>query len=282
MPDRLMVITQLGALVEVAEQRGDDRASSILRDAIELLVDGATLDRRRRVDRERKRLKPSADSAESVESVDVRIRPLGFSPTPPFPTPPDSTTPTPRARDARGDENAQLTDGLISLVSQSMGARWPDVDAFVRRREYHTWAGWLKAMQTALVSGGATPDDVAEVCRDDAALTNPVGSPKGFRAFVASAVRERHATTHASAPKSVPGAGRAVMILSQIRGMVKTSQQPGQRAISYIPKADVQALGVDVFRAYEGIGGAERIISTNGENMSFLLRDFTAALEGAA
>lgn len=172
-----------------------------------------------------------------------------------------------------------MTEGLITLVSQSMGALWPDVDAFVKPRPYETWKGWLKEIQTMLVGGQATSADVAQACRDASTLDRPLTSPKGFRAFVGSAVRERMAN-QTGAPK-LAGGGRATLMLAEIRKLIRTSQQPGQGLRQFILKADVQALGADVFRAYEGVGGAERVIGATGEQMGFLLRDFTQALEAA-
>jgi hypothetical protein len=49
----------------------------------------------------------------------------------------------------------------------------------------------MKEMLTIITGGQATPADLAQVCRDDAALQRPIGSPKGLRSFVANAVQER-------------------------------------------------------------------------------------------
>lgn len=75
------------------------------------------------------------------------------------------------------------------------------------------------------------------------------------------------------------GQGRATMLLAQIRELVQEHQQPGQAMRRFIPKAKVAALGDDVLRAYEAVGGSERVLGASGEQMGFLLRDFAAALE---
>jgi len=76
-------------------------------------------------------------------------------------------------------------------------------------------------------------------------------------------------------------AGRAALMLQSIRELVTESQQPGQAARRYIPKEKVEALGPDVFKAYKAIGGADRILGTPPDQISFVIRDFTQALEAA-
>lgn len=207
MADRLALIMQLGALATDAAQRGDDRAAAIVRAAAQHLMDMhadlQSLQRRREKDRTRKH---SADSAESTDSVGGS---QGFSPTPPFPnSPKTTTTTTPREREHSGDLYAESVENLTGLLHTRFGDElWPDIDGFLRRREYATWAGWMKEMLSCMTGGQAMECDVAQVCRDDAALERKIGSPKGLRTFVASAARDR-LTPKEDGPRRPPfGAG---------------------------------------------------------------------------
>lgn len=210
-PDRVTVIMNLAGLTNEAALRGDDRAAAMLREAVELLMADQTIDRRRQWDRDRKRESRKDTPRYQVESGGIRGQadspPSGFSPTPPFPNPPESKTTTPRGREASETaeaEYAEMVELLTGQLAQQTGEDWPVVDAFVKRREYVTWKGWLTALLSQLTGGHATSADLAQVCRDDEALKRPIGSPKGLRAFVGDAVRERHAQ---SVPR-IPVAGR--------------------------------------------------------------------------
>lgn len=192
----MTVIARLGTLIEDAVQRGDDRASASLRDALELIVSDAGNDRalkgRRSNDAERQRRKRERELRDvTLRHVSQRDGSQGFSPTPPFPNSPrheDDDT----ARVAADAVYAESVENLVGMVTERVGsASWPDVDGFLKRRHYATWKGWLKEMLAILTGGKASVDDLAQVCRDDAALDRPIGSPKGLRTFVASAMRDR-------------------------------------------------------------------------------------------
>lgn len=75
--------------------------------------------------------------------------------------------------------------------------------------------------------------------------------------------------------------GRAALVLQQIIDLTQEHRQPGQPITRYIRRAQVQDLGPDVLAAYDAIGGAERVLNTDGTDRSFLIRDFAQAL-GAA
>jgi hypothetical protein len=102
-------------------------------------------------------------------------------------------------------------ENLTGLLSSRMGTYWPDADGFLKRRDYATWKAWMKEMLTILTGGQAMPVDLAQVCRDDGALARPIGSPKGLRHFVGSAVDERKHPKQSGprAPKNVGTGGRA-------------------------------------------------------------------------
>jgi hypothetical protein len=196
-----MLIMQLGALATDAAQRGDDRAADTLQAAAALLFEDKEavekVDRRRRRDREARPVanpripRTGPNPPKSSESAEIVGGSQGFSPTPPFPNSPTQHESHRAPIDAVEAEYAAAVEGLTGMVSDRMGTLWPDVDAFVRRREYRTWKAWLKEVLTSLTGGQAEPEDVASVCRDDEALTRSIGSPKGFRIFVASAAKER-------------------------------------------------------------------------------------------
>jgi hypothetical protein len=193
--DRLSLIMRLGALAADAAQRGDDRAAAIARDAAELLMqDHAIVDkaeRRQRSDRERKPVKNPRIPRNTAESAESESASQGFSPTPPFPNSPETSRDT--ARSEADAMYAESVENLTGMLVSRVGSCWPDIDGFIKRRPYATWKGWMKEMLTVLTGGSATAEDLAQVCRDDAALERAIGSPKGLRTFVASAVRERTA-----------------------------------------------------------------------------------------
>lgn len=83
------------------------------------------------------------------------------------------------------------------------------------------------------------------------------------------------------AAKPASSQGRGAMMLADIRALVVETRLPGQAVNRFIPKAKVAALGADVLKAYEAVGGAERVLNCPGEQMGFLVRDFTNALEAA-
>lgn len=189
MSDLLQLVWDLGKVAEDAALRGDDRAADVVRAAAKrLMADQAELgavDRRREKDRTRKRTK-STESAESTDSKRAR----GFSPTPPFPNPEEEARDN--AREAAARLYASSVENLQNLLSSRVGEEfWPDVDGFVKRREYDKWGAWMKEMLSCITGGQAVASDLAQVCRDDAALAREIGSPKGLRTFVASAARER-------------------------------------------------------------------------------------------
>ncbi|MES2359993.1 MAG: hypothetical protein V4529_16760 [Gemmatimonadota bacterium] len=193
MADRLTLIMELGALATDAAQRGDDRAAQTLRSAAERLFADTSavdyMDRHRRRDRERK-TELRGIPRKSTESDDFQGRPLGFSPTPPFPTPPETQHNT--AREAIS-EDAELFKQYAGLLSLAMGeGPFRDADAFVRRRPSDTWLGWFREM-LALIGPGSqyVAADLAQVCRDDTALDRKIASPKGLRVFLGSARAER-------------------------------------------------------------------------------------------
>lgn len=103
-----------------------------------------------------------------------------------------STTPhTQRAREVAAVDEAQLLKA-IDAARARYGSSWDDVDAFLRRRDYAKWPGWLDEMAKLVgITSQFTPDDLARVCRDDRLLANPIGSAYALRKFLQQARIER-------------------------------------------------------------------------------------------
>lgn len=78
---------------------------------------------------------------------------------------------------------------------------------------------------------------------------------------------------------SKPATDRGVLMFGKIRELIEESQQPGQPVRRVISKAKVGLLGADVMRAYETVGGADAFLNTAADKMTFLLKDFSRALE---
>lgn len=211
MADRLMLITHLKTNAEQAAQRGDDRAAALFDAAAQMLyedgVAAAALAARRNADADRQDRRRRRKEAENVTLGHVTSRDTRDGSFP-SPTPP-SLSPTPQHNTARDpvDGRDVIVEQLIGLLSERMGALWPDVDAFLKRREYTTWKGWLSEMLAATTGGSAKPEDLAQVCRDDTTLARPVGSAKGLRVFIRSAIDERRGigqTPSSGSPRSLP------------------------------------------------------------------------------
>lgn len=150
--------------------------------AFELLVMAGREIERREKDRQRKRENPRIprNSTENVESLNGSPHP-SLNPT---------TQPVTTAREAESLE--ELTHRRCAMLCEAVGPElWPDVDAFLKRRDYWTWKGWADEMLKLVTGTQYLPGDLAQVCRDDAALSRPIGSPFALRRFIGNAHRER-------------------------------------------------------------------------------------------
>lgn len=81
------------------------------------------------------------------------------------------------------------------------------------------------------------------------------------------------------APRGTPG--DAALLLARIRDLAETAETQGAGRRQFIRRARVAELGPPVLRAYEAIGGADRILATKPEHFGILTRDFAAALSAA-
>lgn len=95
-------------------------------------------------------------------------------------------------RRIRGEYDERLDRELAVLAERAGSELWPDVDAFIKRRHYDVWLGWAAEMSRLTgIASQFSIADLAQVCRDDAALERKVETPKGLRVFLQSARMER-------------------------------------------------------------------------------------------
>ena len=290
-PDHLSMITQLGTLATEAAQRGDDRAAATLRDAIALLFEDATaikaLAMRRENESSRQR-RSRASRDVTRNHVTERDTP-GFSPTPPFPAPLTTPPPPPRASESDAEYRRACETYTELLRTRATSDEWTDIDAFIKRRNYATWKGWLSEMLKLTTGGQATVPDLAQVCRDDAALERPIGSPQGLRGFLRSAAEERLASVRPPlsasprplrAAKEDPGAE----VFGKIRALVRANPDPRQGTVRFIPLEEVRKLGPAALKAYQSIGGAARVLAAiqKPDTVGFLVNEFSTAYAAAA
>ena len=68
---------------------------------------------------------------------------------------------------------------------------------------------------------------------------------------------------------------------AKIRRLIVEHATPGNGTRRHIPRDAVRKLGARTDRAYDAIGGSERILNTRPEKIDFLIRDFTTAYNAA-
>lgn len=82
----------------------------------------------------------------------------------------------------------------------------------------------------------------------------------------------------ASAERRADDAGD---LLAELRSRIVTQPVPGQGVVRSLPRAKVEEMGPEVVRAVDAVGGVQAILNTPPEKLSFLTRDFGAALARA-
>lgn len=93
-------------------------------------------------------------------------------------------------------------------------------------------------------------------------------------------------SSSASAPpegrRSALDTGEASLIVGRIRSeLVETATAPGHGISRFVRRERVEALGTDVLRAFDGAGGADRVLNATGADFGYMLRDFAQALKAA-
>ena len=178
-------------VAEITEALHASDAQRLARIALELFGRAARDEERRAKDAARKRNVRGnpRTSAESTESADMRSSSSN--------TPLVLTTNTDYSANVRGIRGHEGVEEhvlkSIDLLRGSVGDEdFRAVDEFIGRRPYRNWKGWLDEMLACVGPGSQyTPADLVRVCKDDAALERPIGSPRGLRAFLLSARVER-------------------------------------------------------------------------------------------
>lgn len=179
----------------------------------------------------------------------------------------------------------EATAANLGTLRASLNGQWPDVEAFLRSRKVRAWPAWLTEMAKVIGPGSScTPADLAGACVDAMALDNPIDGPHALRAFVDKRRRERRKAARgdeddappARSPvgilRPVPASDRAVeQILARVR-----RQTSNVGVTRFIPRAEVDALGPIVAKAYDRIGGADRFISASEDTKEvvWLKKDF--------
>jgi hypothetical protein len=176
--------------------------------------------------------------------------------------------------DAEQRLTARLDDEGNAAVLRFLGRSGSDI-----RRA--AWVGRLGALMDR--PPHFTPAELGEGL--EALMTEPEESwkPSVLKAWVrrvrTDAEREqsrpsRHGEAAADGGNDTPNAGTA---FAQIRQLVQSVDTQGSGRVRFIRRADVEALGDRVVRAYDEIGGADRFTDPD-EKVGFVLRDFTKAL----
>lgn len=117
-----------------------------------------------------------------VQEPEERTRTNGEKPDVDPPREPQPTAPT-----------SLVPSELLGALEAALGDDgYQRAFAFLQRRKHATWAGWVREMLRLIGPGSQfTPDDLARVCDDDAALEEPITGPFALRSFLATQRRER-------------------------------------------------------------------------------------------
>lgn len=105
-----------------------------------------------------------------------------------------------------------------------------------------------------------------------------VGNFRHFKGFLGNAPEDRP-TVPGERSSSASSSARGAMLFADICALATTTQAPGQAANQFIPRAAVEAMGADVLRAYDTIGGASVMLAVSPEKRSYLIHTFTKVLE---
>jgi hypothetical protein len=133
------------------------------------------------------------------------------------------------------------------------------------------WRAEIAAAREGMHTAALTAEQIQTACRDYLG-NNAEGqrSLRHFRGYLRSIGTPREAVI----PRVDGEAGR---VFAAIRQMELQTMNPGRGVIRSIPKTEVAKLGATALAAYEQVGGAERFLAANGDNIGFLLRDFEKA-----
>ncbi len=178
---------------------------------------------------------------------------------------------------------AECREALKALAAPDTDSRTPDNDG---RRVEKVDGGWL-ILNYLKYREMRSPKQVAEAerkarWRENKEPRDMSPMSPSIRTAVAVDVNEaveskglysRSATTN--------GNGKAALTLKSIRDLTETATTPGQGTRTFIRRDRVAELGPEVLRAYEAVGGADRVLNATGKDLSFLTREFADALDAA-
>lgn len=197
--------------------------------------------------------------------------------------------------DAREAKSASTAVGSVArdaLAGLMADVGMAGVDAFIATRRLETHANWLKEFAILVGPGSQfTPADLDGACADALMQERPVEGPHAIRAFCAKRAAERVGARSGTKLLAIAGSVRsrdaqlaeAGELVSRIRLLKQSSYTPGGGTKHFIALQDVRALGDDVLRAYEFVGGAGKFLTLDekADGVSFLIRDFAGALDRA-
>jgi hypothetical protein len=152
-----------------------------------------------------------------------------------------------------------------------------------------SWIAELTASLDGMHGDPLTPRQLGVILRDYVGNGDHLRPNfKHFRAYLSRPDRpSADAAVFASAngrTKTGPPASDAVKILGKIRGLIQQSDTVANGIRRFIPRKDVEALEGEypgTIAAYIAIGGADAILGCEPAKLSFLTRDFAAALQAA-
>jgi hypothetical protein len=150
----------------------------------------------------------------------------------------------------------------------------------------HQWVAEAAVSLDGMHGKPLTPRQLGDALKQFVGKGRHLASPPSFREFQAflksaSTPPETKGSPEPGSVDSRATTGEAGAILVRIKELRGKATPPGQAAVEFIRRTDVEALGRDVFAAYDAIGGAEAVLKTSGDKWSFLVRDFAAALTHA-
>ncbi len=164
----------------------------------------------------------------------------------------------------------------------------------------HQWVAEAAASLDGMHGPPLSPRQLGEALREYVGNGN-LRTPnfRHFRGYLRTASNpqsDRMTETATKAPGSTNGqpvrqegatgvksgtSGEAGALLARIKGLRQTSNPQAGGTVEFIPRSEVEAMGADVWSAYQSVGGADAILKGDPSKWGFLVRDFAAALDYA-
>jgi hypothetical protein len=184
------------------------------------------------------------------------------------------------AAHTRDGDSIAAEKTLAESLRNTAGDHWPDVRRFLESRKRETRPAWIREMAKLIGPGSQfSSADLAGACADALALEEPLSGPHALRAFIAKCALERTSATTAAAiggPGRGHNAHESIQLVGQIKRLIRR-----QGASRFIPRNEVEKMGARVIHAYDAVGGADRFLSTDPNDVKFLPHAFKRALDAA-